>query len=177
MSKGSMALDGGPGSGVRVRTVLTLFVCVGGIYGAYLTQGVVQEALSIKKFGKEQVRFDHLASLNAVQSWACFAWAFALLYVFKRNNDRYAGFWMRCQLALRSATLVLGLLEFECCRRPSVSATAANPCRRGLRLYIIHLQRISEILLCSVSYILHIGREGGWMRVGLRQPLGPHIKN
>lgn len=56
-----------------------LLLCVSGIYGAYLTQGVVQETLAIRRFGPDQVRFTHLSSLNAVQSWVCFIWAFALL--------------------------------------------------------------------------------------------------
>lgn len=56
-------------------------MCVAGIYGAYLTQGVVQETLSTKRFGPAGARFTHLSALNAVQSWVCFAWA-ALLMLF-----------------------------------------------------------------------------------------------
>lgn len=58
-----------------------MLVCVFGIYGAYLTQGVVQETLSTKRFGVEKERFDHLPALTALQSWACFVWALSLLRV------------------------------------------------------------------------------------------------
>jgi UDP-galactose transporter B1 len=57
----------------------TLLACVAGIYGAYLTQGVLQERLSTRRYGG--ARFPHLAALNAFQSWACAAWAAALLGV------------------------------------------------------------------------------------------------
>lgn len=80
------ALEVAHATSSRLRSALALLMCVAGIYGAYLTQGVVQESLSIKKFGPEEVRFDHLPSLNAVQSWACFFWAFALLQFFKPNS-------------------------------------------------------------------------------------------
>ncbi|GAB4820773.1 hypothetical protein N2152v2_007819 [Parachlorella kessleri] len=73
-----------------VRTVLQLATCVAGIYGAYLTQGVIQETLSTKKFGPAGERFTHLSSLNAVQSWACFLWAFLLLRFFEA--DQQAGY-------------------------------------------------------------------------------------
>jgi UDP-galactose transporter B1 len=62
-----------------LRAVLQLLVCVGGIYGAYITQGFVQEALSTKEFGADKARFPHLSTLNAFQSWACFLWAALLL--------------------------------------------------------------------------------------------------
>jgi UDP-galactose transporter B1 len=62
-----------------LKAALQLLVCVAGIYGAYITQGLVQEALSTKRFGADQARFPYIASLNAFQSWACFLWAFLLL--------------------------------------------------------------------------------------------------
>lgn len=61
------------------RTALQLLACVSGIYLAYLTQGIVQETLSTKRFGPDQARFPHLSTLNAFQSWACFLWAFVLM--------------------------------------------------------------------------------------------------
>lgn len=64
---------------VPLRTVLQLALCVAGIYGAYLTQGVVQETLSTKRFGPDGERFTHLSALNGMQSWVCFVWAFLLL--------------------------------------------------------------------------------------------------
>lgn len=61
--------------------VLKLLACIGGIYGAYITQGLFQEVLSTKKFDGE--RFPHLATLNSFQSWACFLWAFGLINISK----------------------------------------------------------------------------------------------
>jgi hypothetical protein len=72
---------------VPLKTALQLAASVGGIYGAYLTQGIIQETLSTKKFGPEGERFTHLSSLNAVQSWACFLWAFLLLRFFEREKQ------------------------------------------------------------------------------------------
>eukprot|EP00887_Chlorella_sp_A99_P002743 scaffold6.g2743.t1 len=69
----------------RLRAVLQLALCVAGIYGAYLTQGVVQEALSTKKFGTEGERFRHLSALNGVQSWVCCLWAALLMLVSDRR--------------------------------------------------------------------------------------------
>lgn len=40
-----------------------LLFCAAGIYGSYLTQGVVQESLSTKKFGDELVRFVEYSTL------------------------------------------------------------------------------------------------------------------
>lgn len=84
-------------SAIPLKTALQLAVCVGGIYGAYLTQGVVQETLSTKKFGPEQERFSHLSTLNAVQSWACFLWAFFLLRLFpddeKLGYPPFTAYW------------------------------------------------------------------------------------
>ncbi|PSC72711.1 UDP-galactose UDP-glucose transporter 3 isoform A [Micractinium conductrix] len=74
------------GSPSRLVTGLRLLACVAGIYGAYLTQGVVQETLSTKKFGPEGVRFAHLSSLNAVQCWVCFAWAALLVALFDKRE-------------------------------------------------------------------------------------------
>jgi len=42
-------------------------------------QGVVQEALSTKRFGVDQEQFPYLKALNGVQSLACFLWAGLLL--------------------------------------------------------------------------------------------------
>lgn len=56
-----------------------LLFCVGGIYAAYLTQGIVSEHLAIKKYGSAQERFKHLESLNGAQSLTCFFWAWIIL--------------------------------------------------------------------------------------------------
>ncbi len=42
---------------VSLRSAVTLAVCAGGIYASYLTQGVVQEQLAIKRFGPTAERF------------------------------------------------------------------------------------------------------------------------
>ena len=75
---------------------LTLCVCAAGIYGAYLTQGLVQEDLStrrrataravvttcaapdataMRRYGAEQERFTHIVFLNLAQSVVCLLWA------------------------------------------------------------------------------------------------------
>lgn len=69
----------------QLRSLLALAFCVPGIYASYLTQGVVQETLSTKKFGPQGERFSHLSSLNAVQCWVCFLWAGLLLAVFGKR--------------------------------------------------------------------------------------------
>jgi hypothetical protein len=74
-----MAEASGPNRKGQLVVAAQLLFCVAGIYGAYLTQGVVQETLSTKKFGPDGLRFPHLSALNAVQSWACFLWAYLLL--------------------------------------------------------------------------------------------------
>ena len=45
-------------------------------------QGVLQEALSTKRFGPAQERFPHLEALNGIQSAVCFLWAATLLLLF-----------------------------------------------------------------------------------------------
>lgn len=72
-------------TGSKLRQTLLLMACVAGIYASYLTQGVVQETLSTKKFGPQGVRFAHLSSLNAVQCWVCFIWAALLVALFDKR--------------------------------------------------------------------------------------------
>jgi len=69
----------------QLRSLLALAFCVLGIYASYLTQGVVQETLSTKKFGPQGERCSHLSSLTAVQCWVCFLWAGLLLAVFGKR--------------------------------------------------------------------------------------------
>lgn len=75
------------------KSAIKLLICVFGIYTAYITQGIFQETLSTKKFGPDQTRFPHLATLNAFQSWACFLWAFFLLKIqsllYKPNEKEF----------------------------------------------------------------------------------------
>lgn len=61
------------------RTLVQLLVCVVGIYASYLTQGLLQENLSLKKYGLLGERFPELKALNGVQSITCFLWAGLLL--------------------------------------------------------------------------------------------------
>jgi len=63
------------------QAAVKLLLCVAGIYGAYITQGLFQEKLATERFGPEGARFPHLATLNAFQSWACFLWAYLLVYL------------------------------------------------------------------------------------------------
>ncbi len=58
-------------------------------------QGVVQEALSTKRFGVEQQQFPYLKALNGVQSLACFLWAGLLLLVFGsgKRSAKLPPFW------------------------------------------------------------------------------------
>lgn len=47
-----------------------------------MLQGVLQEALSTKRFGPAQERFPHLEALNGIQSVVCYVWALGLLLCF-----------------------------------------------------------------------------------------------
>jgi len=71
-----------------------LVLAAGGIYASYLTQGVVQEALAMKRFGVEQERFPYLKALNGIQSVACFLWAAVLLLIVGQKKDaKLPPFW------------------------------------------------------------------------------------
>lgn len=63
---------------------LELAGCAAGIYGAYLTQGYVQEALATTTYG-EDGRFPHLEALNGAQCVACFLVA-SLLLLLRRGG-------------------------------------------------------------------------------------------
>ena len=68
-------------------TAALLAVCVGGIYGAYLTQGIVCERFSMKRYGPSPgERFQHLESLNGAQSLACFLWAWVILVYLRASG-------------------------------------------------------------------------------------------
>lgn len=122
-SRGEPATMGAP---TRLKSTLLLLVCVAGIYGSYLTQGVVQETLSTKKFGADGARFSHLSSLNAVQCWVCFLWAGLLLPLFdKRCAAAHCCLvaargpaWRRSGSALTSLQQLLRALVGSCAARP-----------------------------------------------------------
>ncbi|CAG9461760.1 unnamed protein product [Pedinophyceae sp. YPF-701] len=65
------------------RKAAALALCVVGIYGSYLTQGVVSEELASKTFGPAQERFPHVVSLATVQAAGCFLFAFLILAAFQ----------------------------------------------------------------------------------------------
>lgn len=70
----------------RLQSSLLLLFCVGGIYSAYLTQGIVSEHLQMKQYGSDRARFKNLEALNGVQSLVCFLWAYAILLVQQRPS-------------------------------------------------------------------------------------------
>ncbi|GBF92343.1 UDP-galactose UDP-glucose transporter [Raphidocelis subcapitata] len=73
-----------------LRTSVLLLLCAGGIYGAYLTQGVVSERLQISRFGAAQERFSNLEALNGAQSLVCFVWAYAIVLLQRRAAGKGA---------------------------------------------------------------------------------------
>ena len=73
------------------RTVGQLSLCIAGIYASYLTQGLVQENLSVKKYGLLGDRFPELKSLTGTQAITCFAWA-GLLLLFQAKKPGQAPF-------------------------------------------------------------------------------------
>jgi UDP-galactose transporter B1 len=56
-----------------------LLCCIAGIYCSYLTQGLVSEHLSTKRYGTQQERFPGLIGVNGLQSLVCCLWAWVLL--------------------------------------------------------------------------------------------------
>lgn len=64
-----------------------LLLCLGGIYGAYLTQGWVSEKLQTHRYGQQLERFPQLEALNGAQSLTCFVWAWVLLAISVRTGQ------------------------------------------------------------------------------------------
>jgi len=75
-------------------TVLRLGVCAAGIYLSYLTQGLVQEDVSTRRYGPAQERFPALF-LNLAQAVVCFLWAGLVLLVSPppAGSARCSAFW------------------------------------------------------------------------------------
>eukprot|EP00878_Enallax_costatus_P006461 GHUV01006773.1.p1 GENE.GHUV01006773.1~~GHUV01006773.1.p1 ORF type:complete len:336 (+),score=74.81 GHUV01006773.1:909-1916(+) len=67
------------GMSSRLGRALLLLACVLGIYGAYLTQGIVSEHLQMKQYGADKQRFKNLEALNGAQALVCFIWAYIIL--------------------------------------------------------------------------------------------------
>ncbi|KAF6159974.1 hypothetical protein GIB67_033058 [Kingdonia uniflora] len=64
--------------GGGVGRVLVLVFCIAGIWSAYITQGVLQETVSTKRFGPDGKRFEHLSFLNLAQNVVCLIWSFII---------------------------------------------------------------------------------------------------
>ncbi|XP_042515144.1 UDP-galactose/UDP-glucose transporter 3 [Macadamia integrifolia] len=69
-----------------VGRIIVLIFCVAGIWSAYITQGVLQETLSTKRFGPDGKRFEHLSFLNLAQSVVCLIWSFMMIKLWSRNS-------------------------------------------------------------------------------------------
>ncbi|KAJ6814244.1 UDP-galactose/UDP-glucose transporter 3-like [Iris pallida] len=84
-----MEARGGGGSG----RVVVLAFCIAGIWCSYITQGVLQETLSTKRFGPDKRRFEHLAFLNLAQNVVCFLWSLIMLMIWPRSSSGGAPWW------------------------------------------------------------------------------------
>ncbi|XP_073116696.1 UDP-galactose/UDP-glucose transporter 3 isoform X2 [Elaeis guineensis] len=79
--------------GGGVGRVLLLAFCIAGIWSAYITQGVLQETVSTKRFGPDGKRFEHLSFLNLAQNVVCLIWSFLMIKVWSRSSARGAPWW------------------------------------------------------------------------------------
>ncbi|KMZ56937.1 UDP-galactose/UDP-glucose transporter 3 [Zostera marina] len=70
-----------------------LLTCVAGIWSAYITQGVLQETLSTKKFSPDDKRFEHLPFLNLAQNVLGFFWAFIMIKLWSQRSSGSAPWW------------------------------------------------------------------------------------
>ncbi|XP_071707302.1 UDP-galactose/UDP-glucose transporter 3-like [Rutidosis leptorrhynchoides] len=66
------------------RRAAELVFCITGIWSAYIYQGVLQETLSTKRFGRNKERFEHLAFLNLAQSAVCLIWSFIMINIWRK---------------------------------------------------------------------------------------------
>ncbi|OVA13321.1 UAA transporter [Macleaya cordata] len=79
--------------GAGVNRVLVLSFCIAGIWSAYITQGVLQETLSTKRFGPDGERFEHLSFLNLAQNVVCLFWSFIMLKLWSGTSSGGAPWW------------------------------------------------------------------------------------
>jgi UDP-galactose transporter B1 len=63
----------------RLLTALALCACAAGIYGAYITQGLVSEHLQLRRYGPGNERFAHFEVLNGAQAAVCFVAAYVIV--------------------------------------------------------------------------------------------------
>ncbi|XP_077227892.1 UDP-galactose/UDP-glucose transporter 3-like [Tasmannia lanceolata] len=82
---------GGQGSGIG--RILVLAFCVAGIWSAYISQGILQETLSTKRFGPDGKRFEHLSFLNLVQNVVCLIWSLIMIKLWSRSSSGGAPWW------------------------------------------------------------------------------------
>ncbi|KAI3911767.1 hypothetical protein MKW92_012301 [Papaver armeniacum] len=73
--------------------VMVLCFCIAGIWSAYITQGVLQETLSTKRFGPDGERFEHLSFLNLAQNVVCLVWSFIMLKLWSGSSSGGAPWW------------------------------------------------------------------------------------
>ncbi|XP_010242408.1 PREDICTED: UDP-galactose/UDP-glucose transporter 3 [Nelumbo nucifera] len=76
-----------------VGRVLVLVLCIAGIWSAYITQGVLQETVSTKRFGPDGKRFEHLSFLNLAQNVVCLFWSFIMIKLWSRSSAGHAPWW------------------------------------------------------------------------------------
>ncbi|CAN6466546.1 unnamed protein product [Victoria cruziana] len=81
------------GQGPGVGRVILLGFCVAGIWSAYITQGVLQETLSTKRFGPDGKRFEHLSFLNLAQAVVCFIWSLMMIKLWSPRSKGGAPWW------------------------------------------------------------------------------------
>ncbi|XP_010044716.1 UDP-galactose/UDP-glucose transporter 3 isoform X1 [Eucalyptus grandis] len=79
--------------GAGLRRVLVLALCVGGIWSAYIYQGVLQETLSTKRFGPDGKRFEHLSFLNLAQNVVCLIWSYIMIKIWSGSGSGGAPLW------------------------------------------------------------------------------------
>ncbi|GAA0185047.1 secondary carrier transporter [Lithospermum erythrorhizon] len=75
------------------RRILVLSFCVAGIWSAYIYQGILQEAVSTKRFGPKKERFEHLAFLNLAQNVVCLIWSFIMIKIWSDSSRGGAPWW------------------------------------------------------------------------------------
>ncbi|KAJ3691928.1 hypothetical protein LUZ60_012278 [Juncus effusus] len=92
--------DSSGGGGGGFRRVMVLAFCVAGIWSAYITQGVLQETLSTKRFGPDGSRFSHLAFLNFAQNVVCFVWSFIMIKLWSKQSIGSAPIWKYCGVSI-----------------------------------------------------------------------------
>ncbi|OVA09052.1 UAA transporter [Macleaya cordata] len=73
--------------GAGIGRIVVLVFCIAGIWSAYITQGVLQETVSTKRFGPDGKRFEHLSFLNLAQNVVCLIWSFTMIKLWSRSSS------------------------------------------------------------------------------------------